>query len=124
MLFGEAKTRKKVEHLAESYRNCPYINLIAIKENQLFATYFLPERQRWWIESIEKNPLNTIGLEKARVTIVDNIYYPRELRMQLPKNPQDVSPCESNCETCPYYGKCTGCPATIFHRRKGKSKEY
>ena len=117
LVFGEAKTRKKAEHIAKSYyRNCPYTKFVATKGNQLFATLFLPEEHSWWIEYVEENPKDTVGLEKARVTIVDNIYYPEKLKMRLPKKPQDISPCGSNCKNCPLYGKCSGCPATIFYK--------
>jgi len=116
LLNGEAKTEKKAKQVAESYLNCPYINLMATKENQLFATFFLPEKQRWWIEYIEKKPRKTFGLEKAKVTIVDDVQYPRQLKMQLPSKPQKISPCGANCRACPAYEKCLCCPATIFYK--------
>ena len=117
LLSGEAKTKEKAKHLAESYQNCPYINFIATKEKQLFATYFLPERQKWWIETIEEKPRETIGLEKAKVTIIENVYCPKQLKMRLPEKSMNISPCGSKCETCPYYERCSGCPATVFYKR-------
>lgn len=104
LLFGEAKTRKKVEHIAKSYyKNCPYTQFVATRENRLFATFVLPERHRWWVEYLEENPKETIGLEKAEVTIVDNVYCPEQLKMRLPEKPQKISPCESNCKNCPLW---------------------
>lgn len=116
LLVGEAETEEKAKQIARSYENCPYIKLIATKENQLFATFFLPKRQRWWIEYVEKKPRETFGLKKAEVTIVDAVQYPRKLKMGLPEKPQQISPCGSNCAICPAYEKCLGCPATIFYK--------
>lgn len=47
LLFGEAENERRAKKIAESYKDCPYIKLMATKENQLFAIFFLPERQRW-----------------------------------------------------------------------------
>ena len=124
LLFGEAETEKKAKHIAKSYENCPYINLIATKENQLFATFFLPEKQRWWIEYIEKKPRETFGMEKARVTMVDTVQHPKQLKIRLPKKLQKFSPCGSNCGICPAYEKCLGCPATILYKRAPYNEEY
>jgi hypothetical protein len=123
LLSAEAENEKKVKQIAESYKDCPYINLMATKENQLFATFFLPERQKWWIEYVEKKPKETFGLKKARVTLVHDIQYPKQLRMRLPNKPQKISPCGANCEPCPAYEKCLGCPATIFYRSPQNPKE-
>ena len=116
LLVGKAKTQKKAEHIARSYENCPYINLMATRENQLFATFFLPEKQRWWIEYTEEMPRETFGFEKAKVTIMGEVQYPKQLKMRLPKEPKKFSPCGANCGTCPSYEKCLGCPATIFYK--------
>jgi hypothetical protein len=116
LLFGEAKTEEKAKQIAESYKNCPYIHLMATKENQLFASFFLPEKQRWWIEYVEKKPKETFGLENAEVTFVEDVQYPTQLKMRLPEEPQKISPCGSDCYTCPAYEKCLGCPATIFYK--------
>jgi len=121
LIFGEAKTSKKAEQIATSYyKNCPYTKFVATRGNQLFAALFLPQEHSWWIEYVEKNPKNTVGLEKAKVTITDNVYYPKTLKMRIPKKPQDISPCGSNCKNCPLYGKCPGCPATIFYKHSSR----
>ncbi|MDH5461121.1 MAG: hypothetical protein OEZ29_01445 [Candidatus Bathyarchaeota archaeon] len=115
-LLGKAQTVEKAKRLAEKYRNCPYVNFIATREEQLFITFFLPEGQRWWVETIREKPSETIGLETAEVIIMNETHYPEKLRMRLPRKPQDVSPCGSKCENCLLYLKCSGCPATIFFR--------
>ncbi|NIO37740.1 hypothetical protein GTO27_08565 [Candidatus Bathyarchaeota archaeon] len=81
LLSGVAKTGERAKHLAESYKSCPYVNFIATKEDELYATYFLPERQKWWSETIEERPRETIGLEKVKITIVESVHYPNQLKM-------------------------------------------
>jgi len=116
IFFGEAETRKKAEQIAESYQKCPYIHLMATKEKQLFATFFLPEKQRWWIEYVEKKPHETFGLEKAKVIFADFVQYPEKLEMRVPEKPLKISPCGGCCAACPAYEKCLGCPATTFYK--------
>jgi hypothetical protein len=115
---GEADSEEKAEKVAKSYRNCPYVSLMATKGTQLFATFFLPERQRWWIEYVEKKPRETFGLEKATVTFADSIYHPKPTKMRLPKKKTEISPCESDCRKCAAYERCSGCPATIFYKQE------
>lgn len=116
LLFGEAETEEKAKQIAESYKNCPYIHLMATKENRLFASFFLPEKQCWWIEYIENKPKETFGLENAEVTFVEDVQYPTQLKVRLPQELQKISPCGSNCNTCSAYEKCLGCPATVFYK--------
>ena len=121
LLSGEAENEEKAKHIAMSYKGCPYVSLMATKGNRLFATFFLPERQRWWIKYVGRKPRETFGLDKANVTIVDTILYPKRLKMQLPKKPEKVSPCGANCGTCPAYKeRCVGCPATMFYTLGGE----
>lgn len=79
LLFGEAETEKKAKNTAGTFEDCPYINLIATKENRLFATFFLPERPRWWIESVEKHRRQILGLIRVEVVFVDEVQYPKHL---------------------------------------------
>ena len=116
LLFGEAETEKRARDIAESYQNCPYISLIATGGKQVFATFALPEKQTWWVKSIEEHPRTTFGLEKAKVTIAEEVQYPKQLRMRLPVKPKEISPCGANCGSCPGHERCLGCPATIFYK--------
>lgn len=120
---GEAENKEKTREIAESYRNCPYIRIMATKGSQIFATFFLPTKQRWWIEYIEKKPKETFGLEKAEVTFVDDVQYPKQLKMRLPKKPLEISPCGSSCGKCSSYETCLGCPATVFYKHRSVSQK-
>jgi hypothetical protein len=116
LLFGEAENEKNAKNITKSYQDCPYINLIATRGKQVLATFFLPEKQTWWIKSIEDHPKSTFGLEKAEVIIAKDVQYPKQLKMRLPEKPKKISPCGANCGTCASYEKCLGCPATIFYK--------
>lgn len=121
LLFGEAKTDDKAEKIAISYRNCPYIHLMATKKKidrsiDHRSTFFLPEKQRWWIEYVEKSPKTTFGLERAKVTFVDQVQHPQHRSMRLPEIAQESSPCGANCRTCSANDRCLCCPATIFYK--------
>ncbi len=114
--IGTADNDQKAKQIAESYHNCPYIRVMATKEKQMLAVFFLPKKQRWWIEYVEKKPRETFGLKEAKVIVVDEIQYPKQLKMQLPKKPLEISPCGSSCKSCPAYEKCLCCPATILYK--------
>jgi len=116
LLFGEGDSKSRVEQIAARFGKCPYVGLMTTKGTQLFAVFFLPRRQKWWIEYIEKKPRRTLGLRKARVTVVDHIQYPRRVETRRPKRTRKLSPCGSSCGTCPSYGRCLGCPSTPFYK--------
>lgn len=120
-LFGEAETEKLVKEIASSYKNCPYVNIMTTSGKELYAIFFLPVRQKWWIEYIEKNPQKTFKLKKAKVTFLNSVYHPKKLKLRIPENLNEVSPCGSNCNECPNSDKCTCCPATIFYKRMAKT---
>lgn len=121
LFSGTAKSTHRARQIAESYQNCPYVYLMTTKGDQLFATFFLPEEQKWWIEYVEKKPRETFGLEKASVTFADALYWPAKLSMRLPKRLKELSPCGANCLSCAAYRRCLRCPATV-HCQKLKDR--
>lgn len=120
LLSGEAHGKADAEKIAKSYKNCPYVDFMATHKKKLFATFFLPARQRWWIEYVEKKPKETFGLEKAQVTFVDVVHHPKTLRMRVPKSKGKISPCGADCGSDPLCekGRCPGCPATVYYRHE------
>jgi hypothetical protein len=118
-LEGEAKSVEKANKIAESYENCPYVAFMATTEKHVYIIYFLPEKQKWWVEFIEKKPQNTLGLEKAKLIFPQKIFFPKKTKMRLPKEKTEIAPCGSaECPTCPSYEKCLCCPATIHFKGK------
>lgn len=86
-------------------------------DNQLYAVFFLPRRQKWWIEYIETHPLDTFGLKKAKVTFLENVFYPKNLKLRIPKTLTKLSPCRANCIECPSTDICSCCPATVYYKK-------
>jgi len=115
-LEGEAKSVEISIKIAKAYQNCPYVAFMATKANQIFIAYFLPEKQRWWVEYIEEKPQTTLGLEKAKLTFPEKLFFPKKMKLRLPKRKVAISPCNSDCRKCPGYNKCLGCPATIHYK--------
>ena len=89
---------------------------MATLDNHLYAIFFLPSKQKWWIEYIETHPLDTFGLNKAKVTFLENVFYPENLKLQIPKKITNISPCGANCKECPSIESCSCCPATIYYK--------
>ena len=118
ILEGEAKSIETANKIAESYQNCPYVAFMATTKNQVYILYFLPERQRWWVEYIEKRPQDTLGLEKAKLIFPQKLYFPKKMKMCLPENKMKITPCNSDCSKCPAYTRCLGCPSTIYYKGK------
>jgi len=116
IITGQAETPQKVKKIANAYKNCPYVAFMSTKNNKLYAIYFLPKRQKWWIDYIQKKPQETFGLEKAEIYYPDNVQHPKTLKMRLPKKKQKIAPCGSDCEKCPANNRCLCCPATIFYK--------
>jgi len=115
---GKAKSIEKANKIAESYQNCPYVTFMAAVENQVHIIYFLPQKQRWWVEYIESKPQDTLGLEKVKLIFLQKLFYPPKMKMRLSKKKASISPCNSDCSKCPAYTRCLGCPSTIHYKGK------
>lgn len=76
-------------------------------DNQLYAVFFLPRRQKWWIEYIEKHPSDTFGFKNAKITFLENVYCPKKLKLRIPEKLTNISPCGANCKKCPSKDKCS-----------------
>jgi hypothetical protein len=116
-LIGKAKSAEIADKIAKSYKNCPYVAFLASEGSQIYIVYFLPKKQRWWVETIEEKPQFTLGLEKAEVVFPEKLYFPDVMKMRLLNNKQ-VSPCGANCSKCPAYVRCLGCPSTVHYKGK------
>jgi len=117
VLSGQTGNEKRTKEIAHAFRKCPYTYFMATENNNLFAVMLLTSaRAHIWTENQKKNPRAIFGLEKAKVTLVDNVQHPEKLRLRLPKEPKEKTPCGLNCSNCPAYKKCIGCPATIYYK--------
>lgn len=112
-LSGEGTNQSEVEDLAARFINCPYVYFIGTNKKHLYATFFLSEeRAQGWVENQKAKPQVILGLKKAKVTLVEKVRYPGEMKLRLPSQPFEANPCGLDCSKCPRYGKCQGCPAS------------
>ena len=124
VLLGEAPTAAKAALMANRYRQCPYCVSFASADVTVVAVYAIPPDHRWWLEWVEKQPQETLGLERAEV------FFAQQVRASSPWSRGDVEaklergPCGADCQDCSHYHKeCTGCPATQhFVSTDGKVK--
>ncbi|MFO7743668.1 MAG: prenyltransferase/squalene oxidase repeat-containing protein [Anaerolineae bacterium] len=112
VLLGSA-TPQRAQRLAEIFRPCPYCASFAIAGCAVMGLYVFPPHHRWWLESIEDLPRETLGLERAEV------FFARQVAATSPWSRGEVQPvlekgpCGADCRECPNYRqKCSGCPGT------------
>jgi hypothetical protein len=118
ILEGKAKSAEIADKIAKSYQNCPYVAFLGVERNRIYIVYFLPEKQRWWVETIKEKPQHTLGLERAEVTFPEKLYFPETMKIRLLDTEARTSPCSANCSECPSYARCLGCPSTVHHKGK------
>ena len=116
LLIGEANSRDHAKQIANRFKNCPFVQMIATKDKNLYCTLFIPEQKRSWVEYIKTRPEDTFGVINVQLIFMDEFLYPQIMNLQLPHVIQEVSPCGSNCGNCPGYQNCSGCPATPFYK--------
>lgn len=46
LLCGEGETEEITNRIAESYKECPYVNFMATKGREIYSIFFLPEKQK------------------------------------------------------------------------------
>ena len=117
LIIGDAGSAEKARELARSFRDCPYCAFVGTFGNRFVWTLFVPESHRWWLESIQESPGETLGLKSAElsVTPAEDVPYPA-FELRLPGMKLEVCPCGARCDLCELYGRCPGCPATVFYR--------
>ncbi len=116
IIIGEASSNGKAKEITNEFKDCPYVAFIAPHLNRVFAIYFVPEKQRWWLEYVEEKPKQTLGVDKTQLFIVDEVKYPEKFNLKLPKEKVRIAPCGADCQKCPLFSKCLCCPATIYYK--------
>lgn len=82
LLFGEAENEKRAKEIAESYKDSPYVNLMATKQSSFF------QRDKDGGLSTLRKAERTLWIGESEGHIVYNVQYPRRLKRRLPKKPQ------------------------------------
>lgn len=111
-------SREAAERSTERYKDCPHVFFWATEGHDAYVMLALEEEQRFWAEYIRDHPERTFGGTKAELVFAEKVYH-LEPSMRIPDGLGDVSPCDSNCASCPSYGNpCGGCPATVHYSSK------
>lgn len=115
LLLGKAQTTDRAMSVADFFKKCPYCATATSTGNSVLAVLVFPASQKWWFESIAKDPAGTVGLEEAE------IFYPAKVDAVSPwssgrlVSDQPKPPCGADCDACSMHlDKCPGCPATRF----------
>jgi len=113
VLVGKGKNSTQV---LDFFSRCPYkVSCVSCGE-YLWSLFKLPEDHIWWLEEITREPSVTIGLEEAEIFLSTQLSGESEFSKGEAKPVLEVSPCGTNCASCPLYvTKCEGCPSTVHY---------
>jgi len=100
---------------ARKFGGCPHVAFWATNGSHAYIILAIDESKRFWAEYVAEHPEKTFGGVKADLVFPDEVYTPLSQR-KLPDELLEISPCGSNCATCPAYENCPGCPATVHYK--------
>jgi len=115
VLYMEYDSPEAAERGARRYGVCPHVTFWATEGSKAYIVLAVDEAKRFWAEYIGEHPKETFGGVKADLVFVDEVYAPLP-GMRIPDELLEISPCGSNCATCPAYDTCPGCPATVHYK--------
>jgi hypothetical protein len=97
------------------YGGCPHVAFWATRGSSAYIVLAVDESKRFWAEYITEHPEETFGGIRADLVFVDKVHSPLP-GVRIPRELGEISPCGSDCATCPAYDNCPGCPATVHHK--------
>ena len=107
-------SEKAADDSGRRYGACPHLAFWAVDGTEARVVLHLSEEKRFWAEYIAEHSEETFGGEVAALTFFDRVHRSPEPRHS--EELSDISPCGSNCATCPAYESCPGCSATVHDR--------
>lgn len=102
LLHMEYDSPEAAERSVRKYWKCPHVAFWAAKGSEAQIILVVPEAMRHWAEYIGENPRQTFGGVKADLVFAGKVYRP-ELEVNIPDELVGLSPCGTNCATCPGY---------------------
>ena len=102
---------EKATSSARRFKDCPKVHFWANNGKDAYIILKVPQGGTFWSDYIRDNPGATFGGDSASLTYVTELVKPETIKIDDAKIPGDVSPCGSNCSTCPTLSRCGGCPA-------------
>lgn len=109
VLLGKTESVDKTEDICSLFDDCPYSLINVVKDELMVVLFSLTENHRWWLEEVEKQPENTLGLSSAEVFFSEDIgTVPRKVESR------EETPCGTDCKRCKFYLKrCEGCTSVF-----------
>ncbi|MCW3992149.1 MAG: hypothetical protein NWE79_05530 [Candidatus Bathyarchaeota archaeon] len=115
ILYMEYDSPEAAEKSARRYGGCPHVAFWATKGSSAYIVLAVNENKKFWAEYVSEHPRETFGGVKADLVFPDKVYAPLPQR-KPPGELLEISPCGSDCATCPAYDNCPGCPATVHYK--------
>jgi hypothetical protein len=101
---------------AKAMKNCPRLVASGVNSNMFFGVYILPNDMKWWLTIPEEKP-ELLGAITVQAYYTEQLLYPVDFKLRLSDSKSEISPCGTNCTTCPMREEqnCHGCPATVHY---------
>lgn len=117
ILIVEKETQEDAVNSSNAMKDCPRLIAVGTDQNRYYCVFIVPTDKTWWLEIPEAKP-ELLRAKTVKMYITEQLVYPEEYELRLPAEISEISPCGSNCSTCPMIEEndCPGCPATIHYK--------
>lgn len=114
IIRAEMDSSTKAKKNATMMKECP--RTIACGTNDVFSytVFLIPEDKKWWLEYPQDHP-EVLGAKDVKLNLIENLLFPEDFQLRIPKIKSHIAPCGSDCHGCPMRKEwnCEGCPALI-----------
>jgi hypothetical protein len=114
IICAEMDSSNKAKKNATMMKDCP--RTIACGTNDVFSytIIIIPEDKKWWLEYPQEHP-EVLGAKNVKLNLIENLLFPEDFQLRIPKVKNRTAPCGSDCHGCPMRKEwnCEGCPAII-----------
>lgn len=115
VLYIEYGSPDSAVRSARKFGGCPHVAFWATKGSDAYIVLALDESKRFWAEYVAEHPEETFEGVRADLVFADEVHTHLP-GVRIPTELGEVSPCGSDCATCPAYDDCPGCPATVHYK--------
>jgi len=128
LILLEIEDQKTLQSVLERFKNCPRaVYVFTMLSGYNLAVLTVAEDEGTLeSEAWEKCSWRCqVGVRRSEFYPIGEIHYSPfiPVREELMSGEAKTTPCGVNCESCGRYdaGKCLGCPATIYYRKRKRS---
>ncbi len=114
VMLGRAENEDDAKSICSLFDDCPYSVMNVLKETMLVLLFSIPEDHKWWLEGVENEPKETLGLSEVEVFFSEHF---DDLSRKIVS--REEPPCGTDCNKCKcYMEKCRGCPSVYDNREQ------